>query len=91
MNKCTNLANCPMGRNMMTKKCHVMILIKINKIFSDLPHFNRVKFAIENMAKTLFFWLLLGFVICQWSHFNAPHTNLTLVFFTSVGHLGHSF
>jgi len=32
------------------------------------------------MAKAVLFSVLLSYVICNWSDFNAPHTNVTLIF-----------
>ena len=80
------------GCNVMTQQCHVTNLIIMNMINLDLPYLNGVKFAIENIAKSVFFGRFLGYLIGQWSHVNAPHTNLTMnflesVFVTSVGQL----
>ena len=47
----------------------------------NLRFFPGLKFAMDNIWKTVFFWSFLCYVICQWSHFNAPHTHLTLSFF----------
>ena len=72
------------GCNVMTQQCHVTNLIIMNMINLDLPYLNGVKFAIENIAKTVFFGRFLGYLIGQWSHVNAPHTNLTMNFLKSV-------
>ena len=69
------------GCNVMTPQCHVTIPIKINMIFLDIPGLKGLKIAIENITKMVFFRRFLAYVICQWSHFNAPHKNLTLIFF----------
>ena len=68
----------------MTPQCHVMIPLKINMIFLDLSRFNRVKFTLENKAKTVFFRRFLGYVIYQWSNSNAPHTHFTVIFLKSI-------
>ena len=48
----------------------------------------------EKYSETVFFRRFLGYVFCQWTHFNSPHINLTLIFFKSifrqVGHLERS-
>ena len=67
----------------MTPQCHVTISIKLSMIIYTYPVTNGVKFALENIEKIEFFRHLLGYVICPWSHFNAPHTNLTLIFLKS--------
>ena len=48
-----------------------------------LTQFKRDKLCDKNIAKTVFFRRFLGYVICQWSYFNAPLTSLTLIFFQS--------
>jgi len=45
----------------------------------DLPRYNVVKSAIENMTKAIFISVILGYVIVYWSDCNALHTNETQI------------
>ena len=84
------------GCNVMTPQCHVTNLIIMNMINLDLPYLNGVKFAIENIAKTLFFGRFLfnrSVVTCQCPtyKFNNEFLEIGMCFVSwSVSHRGHS-
>jgi len=45
---------------------------------------NVVKFYDIKKVKTVFFRRFLGYVIYQWSNYNAPHTHCTVIFLKSI-------